>query len=102
MRSRDYHGYAGFADLQVAEPVHHGDATDGVIARDVGSDLRHGLDSHGLIAFGFEEPRGTAFGVIARDSLEVDERAVFGAQKFPRDGRAVDRLSRQRVEVARG
>ena len=73
-----------------------------VVARDVGADLRHHLERHGLVALVFQIPRRPALGVVARHAFEVDERAVLAAQKLARERRAVDGIAGQREEISRG
>ena len=101
MRRRDHHGHAGLADLDAAQPVHHGDAADRVRGGDLAADLRHHLDGHRLVALVFEIARGPALGVVARHALEVDEGPVLAAQQAPRERGAIHRIARQGEEIAR-
>ena len=49
-----HHDDAGLTDLHRAQPVHHGDAADGVLAGDLAPDFRHFADRHRFVAFVFE------------------------------------------------
>ena len=100
MRCGYDHRDAGLADLHGAQPVHHGDASDGMGARDIAPDLGQHLHGHRLITFVIQEFRRAALGVVSNDALEIHNGAIFAAQKLPGNFRGVDRLASEREKIA--
>ena len=94
------HGDTGFSYFHAAQAMDERDAGDGMGGGDFVADLRHQLNGHGFIALVIEEAGGTAFGIVADDSFEVDEGAVVGLEQLAGEGGDVERLAGEAVEVA--
>src|SRR5260370_28983245 len=78
VRRADGNEYAGFTDLEAAEPVDHGNAMDTVSFAEVIADFAHFGESHGFVGFIIEIQSRAIVGLIAHETVEGDDGAVFG------------------------
>ena len=81
--SGDNHN-ARFANGETPEAMYDADLADREFSHDLPADVFHLLDGHGLITIVFEIRGSAAFGVVADNSFEHDDGAVFGTLEILR------------------
>src|SRR5262245_13655015 len=90
MRRGDNYGDACFADVEMAKAMDNRNAPDipGLTHED--ADLLQFLQRHCLVSFIDEMQRRLSFRVVADDSFENADRAIFRAQELSRDRLRID------------
>src|SRR5690242_1374810 len=80
VRGGDNDRNTGLTDQHAAEPVHHGDARDGVRPGDLASDFGHHLESHRFVALVIEVQGRPALGIVADHAFKRHHGAVAARQ----------------------
>src|SRR6266446_931289 len=93
---------AGFADLEAAEAVDHGDAMDAVFFVELRADFAHFGEGHGFVGFVVEVKGWAIVGLVADETVEDDDGAVFGRAHVAGERGHVDRLAHQLIDVIVG
>ena len=102
VRSAHDYEYAGFADFEAAEPVGHGDAMDAVFFMELSADFAHLGEGHGLVSFVVQVKGRAVVRLIADETVERDDGAVFGRAHMAGQRGHVDGFAHQLVDVIVG
>jgi len=99
VRRADGNEYAGVTDREAAKPVDHGDAMDTVFFAELGAYFAHFGEGHGFVGFVVQVESRTIVGLIADETVEGDDGAVFRRAHVAGQRGHVDGLANQLVEV---
>src|SRR5882672_598113 len=99
MRSADGDENASFADFQAAEAMHNSDEVNGEFLVQLGRDFSNFGEGHGFVGFVVEIESGEIVGLIADETVEGDDRAVFGSADFADESGHVDGPANQLADV---
>src|SRR5437016_908226 len=102
VRRADGNEYASVTDLEPPEPVDHGDAMDRVFFVELNADFAQFGEGHGFVGFVVEVESRTIVGLIAGETIESDDGAVFGRAHVADKSDHVDGLAHQLVDVILG
>jgi len=90
---------AGFADFEAAEAMDDGHAVNGEFFVHLGRDFSHFSKGHGFVSFVVEVESRTIVGLIADETVEGDDGAVFRSSDFADEGGHVDGVADQLADV---
>ena len=89
----------GLADFQAAEAMNDGYTVDAIFFVELRGDLAHFGESHGFVGFVVEIESGAIVGLIADETVEGDDSAVFGGADVADEGRDVDGITEEVADV---
>src|SRR6267143_2102309 len=90
---------ASFADFETAEAMDDGDAVNGEFFVQLGGDFSHFGEGHGFVRFIVEIERGAIVGLIADETVEGDDGAIFGSADEADESGHVDGIADQLADV---
>ncbi len=90
---------AGLADFETAEAMNDGHSVNGEFFVELGRDFSHFGKGHGFVSFVVEIECGPTMGLIADETVEGDDGAVFGSTDFADEGGHVDGVADQLADV---
>src|SRR5882762_6869300 len=99
VRRADGNEYAGFTDLEAPEPVDHGDAMDAIFFVKLGADFAHLGEGHGFVGFVVQVESRTIVGLIADETVEGGDGAIFGRAHVADERGHVDGLAHQLIDI---
>lgn len=102
VRCADGNEYAGFTDLEASEAVDHGDAMDAIFFVELNADFAHFGEGHGFVGFVIQVKSRTIVRLIADETVESDDGAIFGRAHVMGQRGHVDGLAHQLVDVIVG
>ena len=94
VRGADGDEDAGFADFETSKTVDDGDAVDAIFFMKLGTDLTHFGEGHGFVSFVVEIKSKAIVGLIANESVEGDDGAVFWRANVADESGHVDGLAK--------
>ena len=95
----DGNEHAGLTDFEAPEAVDHGDAMDAVFFVELGANFAHFGEGHGIVGFVVEVESGAIVRLVADETVEGDDGAVFGGAHVAGQRGHVDGLAKQLVDV---
>src|SRR5881275_3054199 len=99
VRGADGNEHAGFADFEMAQPMHDGHAMNAIFFVELRSNFTHFDKGHGLIGFVVEVQRGAIVRLIADKAVEGDDSAVSRGADVLNQGTQIDRLANELEDV---